>query len=227
MDFNNKFYGSFNFLGLDIWITQTLLGTWAIMAFLIIFALIVRSKLNSFDEVPTGGFQNFVETCVETMDNFVTSNMGEKYSYFGNWFFGLFCFIVLSNLSGLIGMRPPTADITTTAAFGISTFFLIHFMGIKERPKEYFKEYFSPHPVFFPINLVSEVAIPISLSFRMFGNIVGGLLIMGLVYNLFPPILRIGIPAVLHIYMDVFVGALQAFIFTILSMTFIRSKIGN
>lgn len=226
MDFNNKFYSSFEILGNEFWITETIVNTWIIMAALIVFAIIVRIKLNSFTEVPKG-FQNFIETIVETMDNFVKSNMGEKYEYFGNWFFGVFFFILVSNLSGLIGLRPPTTDISTTAAFGISTFFLIHFMGIKARKGGYFKGYLSPHPVFLPINLLGEIAPPISLSFRLFGNIFGGLVVMGMLYNMFPIYLKIGFPAVLHIYFDMFAGCLQAFIFTILSMTFIKNKIGE
>ncbi len=225
MSFDNECYAVVNLFGLPFWITETIVNTWIIMAVLILFAVIVRIKLNSFKEVPTGGFQNFIELLVSTMDNFVRTNMGEKQAYFGNWFFGLFAFILIANLSGLLGFRPPTADISTTAAFGISTFFLIHFMGISKGKSEYFKDYFRPIPILFPINLIGEFATPISLSFRLFGNILGGLIIMGMIYALFPIYLKIGIPAALHAYFDLFSGCLQSFIFVILSMTFIKSKI--
>ncbi len=221
MNFNNRVIWK---LSENVWITETIFNTWVIMAFLIAFAIIVRIMLSRFKEVPTG-FQNFIELIIESMSNFVDSTMGEKYSYFANWFFGLFAFLLCCNLSGLVGLRPPTADLATTASCGITTFFLIHFMGIYKNGLGYFKGYIEPMPVFLPINIMGELATPISLSFRLFGNLLGGLIIMGMVYELFPIFLKLGVPAVFHIYFDVFSGCLQAFIFSILSMTFIREKI--
>lgn len=213
-----------DFLGTGFRITYTTMNTWIIMGVLILFAVIVRIKLNKFKAVPESGFQNFIEAIVEAMDNFVGSNMGEKYSYFGNWFFGVFVFILISNLIGLLGFRAPTADLATTACLGFSTFFLIHFMGIVKGKKEYFKGYFEPFPFWLPMNIISELATPVSLSFRLFGNILGGSIIMGLFYTL-PAYVKVGIPAALHIYFDVFAGCLQTFIFVMLSMSFIADKI--
>ena len=225
LDFNNDVHAKWSYFGHgEIWITDSIRNTWIIGGILILFAIIVRIRLRKFTDVPKG-FQNVVELAVETMHGFVSGTMGEKYSYFGNWFFGVFAFILLSNLSGLIGLRPPTADIATTFALALCSFVLIHFMGIFTQKKAYFKSYFEPNPVFFPLNLIDLAAKPISLSFRLFGNILGGLIIGGLIYGLFPVYLKIGIPAVLHVYFDIFSGCLQAFIFTILSMTFIRDRI--
>ncbi len=224
MDFNNKVIATYELFGFPIWITETIRNTWIIMGVLILFALFVRSKLNSFKEVPSG-FQNVIELMVDTMDNFVRTNMGDKLAYFGNWFFGLFAFILVSNYSGMFGLRPPTADLATTACFGLSTFVLIHFMGITHGKSEYFKDYFRPLPVLFPINVIGEFATPVSLSFRLFGNLLGGVIIMGMVYALFPIFLKIGVPALLHSYFDLFSGFLQSFIFVILSMTFIKGKV--
>jgi len=213
-----------NLFGTGFRVTYTTMNTWIIMAVLIIFAIIVRVKLNKFKSVPESGFQNFVETIVDAMDNFVGSNMGEKYKYFGNWFFGVFSFVLISNLSGLLGFRPPTADLATTACLGFSTFFLIHFMGIVKGKKEYFKGYLEPFPFWIPMNIISNLATPVSLSFRLFGNILGGSIIMGLFYTL-PAYVKVGIPAALHVYFDVFAGFLQTFIFVMLSMSFIADKI--
>ena len=142
----------------------------------------------------------------------------------GNWFFGVFVFVLVSNLSGLLGLRAPTADFCTTAAITLATFVMIHFMGIKTGKGGYFKGYLEPVPVLLPINIISELATPISLSFRLFGNILGGMIIMAMVYSL-PRWLNFGIPAVLHIYFDVFAGCIQTVIFVMLSMTFIKDKI--
>ena len=155
------------------------------------------------------------------------ASMGEKYLYFSPWFFNVFAFLLCSNLIGLLCFRPPTADLATTFMFALTTFFLIHFMGIKTEFKSYFKSYIEPYPILLPLNIISEFATPISLSFRLFGNILGGYIIMSMVYNLFPTILKIGLPGILHIYFDVFSGVLQAFIFVILSMTFIKDKIND
>lgn len=223
MDFNNHIFKTFQIFGTKVYLTETIVNTWIIMAILILFAVIVRIKLNKFQDVPSG-FQNFVETIVEFMENFVAGSMGEKYKYFGNWFFGIFAFILFSNLSGLIGLRSPTADLATTAALAIFTFILIHFMGILTQKGGYFKGYLEPIPIMLPMNIISEFATPVSLSFRLFGNILGGTIIMGMIYAL-PFYVKIGIPAVLHVYFDVFSGCLQTVIFVMLSMTFIKDKI--
>ncbi|MCD7854551.1 MAG: F0F1 ATP synthase subunit A [Clostridiales bacterium] len=225
MDFGSNYIelqlGSFTFR-----LSETIITTWIIMAGLIIFALIVRHKLNKFEDVPKTGFQNFIEMIVESMDNFVAGNMGEKYRYFGNWFFGVFAFILISNLSGLLGFRAPTADLGTTAALALTTFVLIHFMGIITGKLGYFKGYFEPVPFLVPLNIISEIATPVSLSFRLFGNLLGGTIIMGLVYSI-PMVIRVWVPAFLHIYFDVFSGCLQTFIFVMLSMAFIGDKIAD
>lgn len=223
MDFNNHIFKTFQIFGTKVYLTETIIDTWIIMAILIIFAVIVRVKLNKFQDVPSG-FQNFVETIVEFMESFVIGSMGEKYKYFGNWFFGVFAFILFSNLSGLLGLRSPTADLATTAALAIFTFIFIHFMGIFTQKGTYFKSYLEPIPIMLPMNIISEFATPVSLSFRLFGNILGGTIIMGMVYSL-PFYVKIGIPAVLHVYFDIFSGCLQTVIFVMLSMTFIKDKI--
>ncbi len=225
-ELNNKYYGSFNLFGFDIWITQTIIVIWIWMAILIAFALIVRSKLNKWNETePPKGFQNFVELVIEIVDNYVSDTMGSNYRYFGSYFFGVFVLIICMNFSGLILQRPPTADLSTTASFGIVTFLLIHFMGITKNTKEYFKGYTSPFFVMLPLNIISELATPVSLSFRLFGATLGGLIIVNLAYALLPIFLKIGFPVILHVYFDIFAGALQAFIFVTLSMTFIRDKL--
>lgn len=206
-----------------VYLTETMLATWVVMGVLIAFAVVVRVRLRSFRNVPRG-FQNTVEAMVEVMSDFAASIMGEELEGYGGYFFSIFAFIICSNYSGLAGLRPPTSDLATTAALALSTFVLIHFTGLRARKGKYFREYFSPNPIFFPINLVSEISKPISLAFRLFGNMLGGVIIIGLVYWMLPPLLRFALPTVLHAYFDVFAGALQAFIFTILSMTFIAQK---
>lgn len=144
----------------------------------------------------------------------------------------LMIFLVCANLWGLVGFRAPTADLNTTFALSILTFFMIHGNSIRRKGVGGWLKgtFFEPVAVMAPLNLISEVATPVSLAFRLFGNIVGGMIIMALVYNalgtilggVLPiPIFELGIPAVLHAYFDVFAGVLQAFIFTMLTMVFV------
>lgn len=223
-DFTNKnLWFLFELFGEPVYITQTLLSTWIVMAALIGLAVVVRLRLSSFKNVP-GGFQNAVETAVETMSGFAASTMGEHLEWFGGYFFSIFSFILLSNYSGLLGLRPPTADLATTAALAFSTFALIHLTGLFSRKRRYLRSFIEPYPIFLPINIVGELSKPVSLGFRLFGNMLGGLIVLGLMYEMLPFALRFVLPGVLHLYFDVFVGALQAFIFTVLSMTFIAQK---
>jgi F-type H+-transporting ATPase subunit a len=134
-------------------------------------------------------------------------------------------FIVVSNFTGLVNLRPPTADITTTLVFSISTFILIHATAIKKVPKAYFKSYLEPFFIMAPINVMGELAVIVSLAVRMFGNILSGVMIVSVIYYLLPWWLTIALPSVFHGYFDIFSGAMQAFIFTMLSMTLIRLKI--
>lgn len=224
LDFMVHVYGSFSIFGQEILITSTLVFTWAICLFVILFSLFTNVAIKKFEKIP-GGFQNFIELIVDTFDNFSKGIVGDEYSFLGFWYFGIFTFILLSNLSGLIGFRAPTADISITLGFGLTTFFLIHILGIMKSKGSYFKGYLEPFPVFLPLNIVGEFATPISLSFRLFGNVLGGLVIMSMVYCALPVVLRLFVPAPLHIYFDVFSGVLQTYIFCILSLTFIGQKL--
>ncbi|MCL2351016.1 MAG: F0F1 ATP synthase subunit A [Firmicutes bacterium] len=229
MEFSNSFIAPlFTIGGVTFYLTKTLLSTWFVMLALIIFAVVVRVRLRSFVDAPKAkSLQNAVEAMVETMSNFARDSLGQELEFLGPYFFGVFAFILVSNLTGLLGFRPPTADLAVTLGLGLSSFFLIHVLAIVRKRGRYFKEYLEPIPVFLPINLIGELALPVSLSFRLFGNLLGGIIIMGLIYGMFPVFLKIGVPAVLHIYFDVFVGCLQAFVFTVLSMTFLHQKAGR
>lgn len=207
--------------GVEIWITRTIFNTWVIMLALIAFAVFTRFMLRRFREVPTG-FQNAVEAVVEVFDNFVRNSAGERLMFLGNWFFTVFIFIFAANISGIVGLRPPTADWATAFAFALATFILVQTTGLKFRKGEYIKRFFRPHPVFFPLNLIGELARPISLSFRLYGNVLAGFILMTLVYSITPIYVRFGIPVVLHAYFDLITGALQTYIFCILSLMFIR-----
>jgi len=227
MDINIRNIWVLNIGGVEVWITQTLINTWIIMGVLILFALIVRSKLRKFEEVP-GKFQNLVETIIEAFDKFVKDTVGdERLMFLGNWFFAAFFFILFSNLSGLVGMRPPTADWATTFAYALGTFALIQIVGLKFKGKQYLKTFIEPNFVFLPLNLIGELARPISLSFRLFGNVLAGMILITLFYTLVPIVAQFFLPIPLHAFFDIFSGTLQTYIFIALSMTFIAATVAT
>ncbi len=225
MEFNNRVAAVVEIFGQQFWITESLINTWIIGAVIILMAVIVRIKLKNFTDVPTSKFQNIFELIVESFHNFTCETMGSQYASYGFWFFGVIVFIAFSNLSGLMGLRPPTADIVVTLTLSLSTCFIIHYSGITKLKSQYWKDYISPFPLFLPMNLIGEIATPVSLAFRLFGNILSGTIIMALVYSMLPKVLTFGPPAFLHLYFDVWSGLLQSYIFVILSLSFVRQKL--
>jgi len=221
MNFDVRNFGVIDIGPIEIWITESIIVAWGIMALLIIFAIVVRIKLTKFKEVPTG-FQNIIEIIVEAFEGLVIRSAGPKLAWLGGWFFTVFAFLMVSNMSGLIlFIRPPTADWPIPLGLALITFFLINFAGLRYRGWDYIKSFFEPIFIFFPINILGEISKPIALSFRLFGNVLGGMILISLVYGLAPMFVQLVLPAVLHLYFDIFAGALQAFIFTVLSLTFV------
>ena len=131
--------------------------------------------------------------------------------------------LLTCNLSGLFGLRPPTADYGVTLPLALITFVMIQYQGIKWQKWGKLKGLFEPIFVFFPVNLISEFATPISLSLRLFANILSGTMMMALIYGLLPKLALLIWPAALHAYLDVFAGVLQAYVFAMLTMVFIAN----
>ncbi|MCL2002382.1 MAG: F0F1 ATP synthase subunit A [Oscillospiraceae bacterium] len=230
MNFDIIHLWRFEIGGFEIWITETHVTTWIIMGALIALAIAVRIALKNFKDVP-GGFQNFIELIVETFDSFLKTNADPKLMFLGNWYFTVFAFLLLGNICGVFFLRPPSSDWAVCFAFAIVTFVLIHVMGVRYRGAGYLKSFFEPYMakgkipnlLLFPLNIIGELARPVSLSFRMFGNILSGTILLGLLYGIAPVFIRVLFPVPLHMYFDLFSGILQAFIFTVLSLAFISA----
>ena len=210
------------FLGQDVYLTTTHVSLLIVCVGLILLAIVVR--LNLKDSDTPSGLQNAAEMVVETLDNMVKSSMGKHAVRYRNYIGTLFIFLLVSNLSGLLGLRPPTADYGVTFPLGIITFVLIQYNNIRWNKGRAFTDLFKPIPVLFPINLIGELAVPFSLSLRLFGNVVSGTVIMALIYGLLD---RFAIlwPGVLHAYFDIFSGTIQTYVFCMLTMVFITQKI--
>ena len=228
----------------DFLITETLVVSWIVM--LIITGLCIFLTRNLKVE-NISKRQAAAEMIVEAATNLVRNNTG------GTKFDGLIPFVsaifatsIVSNLISLIPIfRSPTADLSTEAAWAITVFVLITAHKIKAGGiLGYMKGFTEPIPVMTPFNILSELATPVSMACRHFGNILSGIVINGLIYaalaiasgallGLIPgavgdflsniPILSVGLPAVLSVYFDWFTGAMQAFIFTMLTIMYIAN----
>lgn len=221
MDLNIKNYAVIELFGIEIWITETIVNTWIIMAILIVLAIVARIMLTRFKEVPRG-LQNIIEAMVEMFDNFSTDTLGTKLTYISPWFFTVFVFVLVSAVLSVFGLRAPTADWSTTFALALASFGIMLWMGFRHQKGNYLKSFFEPHFIFFPLNLIGELAKPVSLSFRLFGNMLSGTIILTLYYGLTPFLAQLGIPALLHGFFDIIFGALQTYIFVIISLMYVK-----
>ncbi|MCL2355653.1 MAG: F0F1 ATP synthase subunit A [Defluviitaleaceae bacterium] len=223
MDFNIRVFTGIRITdGLEFLITETTVNTWIVMGLILLFAIIVRIRIARVDPLARPkGLQNFIEMCVDGWEKFYASNTNPIVMYLAPWFFTLILFLLVSNAIGIVGLRPPTADWGMTFPLALSTFLLIQFAGVRHRPKSYLKSIFlEPVFLFAPLNVIGELARPISLSFRLFGNIFGGMVLLTLLYSL-PWFVTLLLPIPLHMYFDLAAGLLQAVIFTMLSLTFV------
>ena len=195
-----------------------ILYTWLVMLILIVLGWLGTRNLSM---VPKG-IQNFWEIIVNGLEDFVVSTMGEHGRNVFPFLLTLFIFILFSNFVGLVpGGMAPTANLNTNAAMAITVFLVYNFIGIKEHGGKYIKHFTGPMlplaPLMFPIELLSHLARPLSLTVRLFGNIFGEELVLILFFMLLP------IVATLPVYfLYSLVDTIQAFIFFMLSMIYIK-----
>ena len=221
-----------------ITITETIVNTWIVMAVIVLGCIYLTRGLKVH---PTSKRQLVAEMIVGVSTKFITGNMGSKFIGYVPFVTSLFLLSMFSNLSSLLGMFSPTADLSTEMAWALLVFALITYHKFRANGVlGYFKGYTEPIFVLTPFNVISEVATPISMAFRHFGNIASGTVITELVYGALLalshfifgwlpgflgqiPIFQLGLPAFLSIYFDLFSGCLQAFIFSMLTMMYIAS----
>ncbi len=190
--------------------------------------------------MPDSKRQLVAEWIVEKVNGLIEDNMGKKYMAFAPFVAAIMGLSAFSSLSSLLGLFPPTSDMNIVAGWAILVFVLITHYKLKGGLLPYIKGFFEPLPVFAPFNIIGEVATPVSMSFRHYGNVLSGVVIStlvayalrglsGLILGWLPgvlgqfPWLQIGLPAVLSLYFDIFSGCMQAFIFAMLTMLYIAT----
>lgn len=186
---------------------------------------------------PMKARHHIAEFLVEKADALVKGNMDEHFKEFGPFIASILALSAFSSLISLFGLYPPTSDVNIVGGWAILVFILITYYKAICGPKQYIKSFCEP-VLLAPLNIISEVATPISMAFRHYGNVLSGAVISVLVatglqglskmvFSFLPgflksiPLLQIGLPAILSVYFDVFSGLLQAYIFAMLTMLYI------
>jgi len=207
---------------------QVLVVTWLVLLILIISSIIGTQKK---DRIPQG-FQNFIESAVEFIVEIPKNQIGE--SFYREWipFVGtLFLFIFGCNWAGAIfpwklihlpegELAAPTNDINTTVALALLTSFAYFYAGLNKKGFSYFRRYIEPIPLLLPINILEDFTKPLSLSFRLFGNVLADELTISVLTSLVP--LIIPLPIML---LGIFAGSVQALIFSTLAAAYIAEAL--
>ncbi len=211
---------SWEMFGMTWNLTESVIVQWIVMVFLAILFIVLGRGLKV---VPTTRRQALAEMLVTFVIDMVDGSMGEKYKSYRPYIGSLIVYVVVCNLIGLLGLRSPTADVSVTATLAIITFFMTQYNRAKTGgAKGYFKAYIDPLPFMLPSNIIGEISNPVSMALRLFGNMVAGMVIGGLIYFALGNF-AIFIPAVASLYFDIFSGVIQAYIFTMLTMSYISN----
>ena len=214
-------------------ISESVVTGWLVILIVLAVCLILTRNLQ---KVPTSKRQCAAEYIVETVNNMIGANMGSDSMAYAPYIAAVFAYILFGTLISMIGFRSITADISVTGSLALMTFVLITYTKIRSHGiGKYLLSFVNP------LNIISEVATPVAMALRLFGNVAGGMIITvilyaalgaasGSVYNLlgftadayYFNIFQIGIPAVLSIYFDLFSGAIQSYVFIMLTMAYIK-----
>lgn len=224
---------SFDIGSVTINLTETVVVSWIIIAAVTLLLLWLTAGMKTKN---ISKRQVVAEWIVQTVYDLVESSMGRRWRWFAPYIGSLFTFSILGSLISMLGLRSVTADYNAPLAWALVTFVLIHGTNIRTNGiGGYLKGYVDPVPVMLPINILSELSTPVSMSLRHFGNVVSGMVITSLLYYALSVVTRsigvafltIGVPAVLSLYFDLFSGFMQAFVFIMLTMAYISNADGR
>lgn len=219
----------------DLPVTESQVNSALVLIVILFFCLFITHGMTEKIELKR---QHFAEMIVEKVDSLVNENMGEYFKGFSPFIIAILALSAFSSLLTLFGLYPPTSDINIVGGWAVLVFFLITYYKMKCGPVNYLKSFTQPVALLTPINLISEIATPVSMAFRHYGNVLSGTVISVLLGSALGgisskllgwlpgfladiPLFQVGIPAVLSIYFDVFSGCLQAFIFAMLTMMYV------
>jgi F-type H+-transporting ATPase subunit a len=211
-------------------ITESVIISWVVMVILIVLSLLLTRNLK---QIPKGG-QAILEMIIEFLNNFAKTQFGRFAPVFAPYVGTLFLFLFFANIMGvfspvaafgfepLFDIKPPTRDINVAAPLAVITILLVVICNIKAKGIQgWFKHFLHPVPIMLPFNIMEYATRLVSLSLRLFGNILGGYILMRLIEGLMP----VALPMVVSLYFDFFDGFIQAAIFTFLSVLYISEAL--
>lgn len=199
---------------------ETILMTWLAM---IICITVAGLAVRNLQAVPTGT-QNFLEIIISWLHTQIENMMGAKGKFLAPFIVSLFLFLLTCNLLGLIPfLESPTNDLNTTLGLALLVICLVHILGLMFKKTHYIAHFFQPFAPFVIINMIEEIAKPITLAFRLFGNILAGEILIIVLLHLVP--IWMPIPSVLWLAFSIFISCVHAVIFTMLSMAYLGNAI--
>ena len=199
-------------------VAESVVVTWIIMAFLVLLSLIVTRNLKVHG---ISKRQAALEYCVTWLNNLVEGMLGEEAKQYAPYLVTVLIYLGISNVIGLIGFKPPTKDLNTTAALALMSIILIEMAGIRKKGvKKWAKSFAQPVAIIAPINVLEIFIRPLSLCMRLFGNVLGAFVIMELIKQILP----VGLPLPFSFYFDIFDGLIQAYVFVFLTALFMTEE---
>lgn len=203
-------------------LSYTVIYTWIAMAILIVLALIIRFAVFRNPKDKPAGVQNVVELLVEAVGKYTQAQTHGAGEMLASYILTIASLMITSAFLELFRLRPPMADISMTFALALITFILINVYGIRKKGViGRIKSLASPTPLVFPFRVIADMAIPVSMACRLFGNMLGGMIVIDLLYSALGSG-AVGIPSVAGLYFNAFHPIIQAFIFVTLTLTFIN-----
>ncbi|MDD7770520.1 F0F1 ATP synthase subunit A [Suipraeoptans intestinalis] len=199
-------------------VDEAVVATWGIMLCLTLLSLILVRNLKV--ERP-GKVQLALESCIQWGTDLFEGILGKENSGYIPYLMTVGLFLVISNTMGMIGIKPPTKDLNVTAALAILSMLLIEYSGIRRNGIRHWGKHFGePVPFVAPIMVLEVFIRPLSLCMRLFGNMLGGFVVMELIKQVAPLL----IPIPLSFYFDIFDGLLQAYVFVFLTALFMNEE---
>jgi F-type H+-transporting ATPase subunit a len=209
--------------GYNIDITAGIIIEWVVIVILGIAAYALTRNL----KLKPTKTQAAVENIYQRLRDFIVGTMGEEYESFVPYIGTLMIYMLTLNWMGVLGLKPPTSDVSTTASFAIVTFLVVNINAIKKNGLlGYGKAFFHPFIPMLPLNILERVMLPITLALRLFGNMFAAVVLVELVYEglgSISIIAQLGIPILVHSYFDLFDGILQTVVFSMLTMINIKN----
>lgn len=200
-------------------VTETVVVMWIIMAIMAIGGFLVT---RNFTVENCSKRQLMVEAGYAWLNDFFGGLVGEKGKIYVPYLITVILFLAISNIFGIFGFKPPTKDVSLTAVFALCSIVLVQYASIRARGVGgWIKSFAQPTPVVTPINILELGIKPLSLCMRLFGNVLGAFVIMKLIECVAPVFL----PSIVSLYLDIFDGCIQAYVFTFLTALYIQEAV--